>query len=459
MSPRWALTAANPLRLLVVVVVGAGLGGMIVRFSAGIALLAPALVGVLLLVALVRVLDPSPGHERTGRVMWWTMVAFVTHLVFGLVVTSAGGSIANLLESPDSFAYHRLAIRIVQHWTGDFPMPKLPAGKEGYYYMLAALYWAFGVQVVVGLVVNAVLSAALVPLVADTTRRLFGTAAADRVPPLLLLLPAFMLWPAQLVKEAPVLFLVALAANCGTRLTERFRALPLAGLAAAMAILLTFRGVVALVFAGGFLASIAFGRRQLLGGLGTGLGLASLVVLLLAFGVGYSGFDAAVNADLEQADAVRRDLAGTAGTGFDAEVDISTSKRALTYLPRGLVNFMYGPFPWQIQGLRQIPVVLDVAVWWFLAPSLLLGLRHGWRLLRRRLVVLVLPAFAAACLLSLAVGNFGTLARERMQVIVVLIPLVALGLSVRAARRVQAAEPGLVPALPPGQVAQPAGVA
>ncbi len=45
-----------------------------------------------------------------------------------------------------------------------------------------------------------------------------------------------------------------------------------------MALLLTLRGVVALVFAEGFLAAIAFGRRQLLGGLGTGIGLASLVV-------------------------------------------------------------------------------------------------------------------------------------------------------------------------------------
>ncbi len=96
---------------------------------------------------------------------------------------------------------------------------------------------------------------------------------------------------------------------------------------------------------------------------------------------------------------------------------------------------MFGPFPWQVQGIRQLPVVLDVAVWWFLTPSLWLGARQAWRILRRRVVVLAVPSLAAACLLSLAVGNFGTLARERMQVVVLLIPMVALGLAVRSARR------------------------
>lgn len=454
-SPR-VLSAAKPLRpVAATVIVGAVLGVMVVTSRVGIALLAPSMLGVLLLVVLVRNLDPSPDHERSGRVMWWTMAAFGAHLVFGLLITGAGGTISQLLEAPDSFIYHRLAIRIVEHWTGNFPMPKLPAGKEGYYYMLASLYWVFGIHAIAGLVVNAVLSAGIIPLMTDTTRRLFGTAAGDRVPPLLLILPSFMLWPSQLTKEAPVLFLVAFAANCATRLTERFRPLPLAGLAAAMAVLLTFRGVVAVMFAGGFLAAIAFGRRQLLGGLGTGLGLASLVVLLLAFGVGYSGIDAALNADLQRADTIRRDLSA-AGTGFDADVDISTSKHALSYLPRGIVNFMFGPFPWQIQGVRQIPVVLDVAVWWLLAPSLWRGVRHAWGMLRRRIILLVLPAFAATCLLSLAVGNFGTLARERMQVVILLIPLVALGLSVRqAVVATEAPEPDPEPAASPGALPQP----
>ena len=406
------------------------LGGMIVFVEAGLALIAPSMISVLALFILVRYLDPA-GDGRSSRVMAWTMVAFVAHFVFGFIVTHAGGMITQLLFAPDALTYNLQAVEIYRHWTADFPLPRLPAGKEGYYYLLAGIYRIFGVHAVAGLVVNAFLSAALVPLVFDTTRRLFGSAAAGWIPPLLLLLPSLMLWPSQLVKEAPILFLIALAANGATRLTDRFAFLPALGVALSLALLLAFRGHVALVLAGGVVASIAVGRRQVLGGLGTGLAMAALVVVLLSFGVGYSGFDAALNTDLDQANVVRRDLALSGRSGYDADVDISTSRQALSYLPRGLVSFMLGPFPWQIRGVRQLPVVPDVLLWWVLLPSLWRGVRAGWGLISRRVLVLILPAFTTACLLSLAIGNFGTLVRERMQVVILVLPFIALGLSLR----------------------------
>ena len=410
---------------------GVALGGMIVFVEAGFALVGPSMLGILLLYLLVRQLDAPEEAALSSRIMWWTMVAFGAHLVFGLIVTHAGGLIGEFLKAPDTFTYSLQALRIEQHWQGDFPMPALPRGKEGYYYMLAGVYRIFGLHSVAGLVVNALLAAALVPIVSDTTRRLFGPAAAARVAPLVLLLPSMMLWPSQLIKEAPILFLIAVAANGATRVTERFALLPLSMVAVAMALLLTFRGHVALVLAGGLVAAIVVGRREVLGGVGTGLVMTSLVVVLLSFGLGYSGFDAALNADLQQANLVRRDLALSGRSGYDAEVDISTSREALTYLPRGFVSFMLGPFPWQIRSLRQLPVLPDMIVWWALMPSLWRGLGSARKRVSRRMLVLVLPALTTACLLSLAIGNFGTLVRERLQVVILLVPLIALGLSER----------------------------
>ena len=426
-------TAPSLSRRTAVGVAGAVLGGLIVFLEAGLALVAPLMFSVLLLIVLVRLLDPGPENGRPSRMMWWTMVSFGAHLLFGVTVTHAGGLITDYLAAPDARAYDLLAVRITQHWGGDFPLPFLPAGKEGYYYLLAGLYWLFGAHTVAGLVVNAMFSAALVPLTFDTTRRLFGPAAAARVPALLLVLPSMMLWPSQLIKEAPVLLLIAVAANGAARVTERLSFLPLAAVALSMSLLLTFRGHVALVLAGGLVAAIGLGRREVLGGVGTGLVMASLLVVLLSFGVGYSGFDAAGNSDLEQANVVRRDLAVSGRTGYDADVDISTSKQALSYLPRGLVSFALGPFPWQISGARQLPMLPDMFVWWALVPSLWRGFGEARRRIGRRVLVLVLPALTVACLVSLAIGNFGTLVRERMQVVVLLVPLIALGLSMRGA--------------------------
>lgn len=422
-------------RALVVGISGLVVAVMIVHVEVAIALVAPALLAVLSLIAVVRFLGSDADNRQLRRVLWWTMAVFIVHLVFGLVVTNAGGGLSSLLKAPDAATYHHHALGILGHWTADLPMPELPAGKEGYYFLLAGVYWMFGVHAVAGLVVNAAMSAAMVPLMTDTTRRLFGPTAAMRVPPILILLPSLTLFPSQLIKEAPMLLLIAVMMNLSVRLSDRIGVLPLAGLAAVSALMLTFRGHVALVLFGGVVAGLAFGRRQVVGGMGTGMAILALVVLLFSFGIGYSGFDAAVNTDLEQANTVRRSLAVEGRSGYDADVDISTSKQALSYLPRGLVNFVFGPFPWQIRGARQLPVVPDVLIWWGLLPSLWRGIRKGWESQGRRILVLGLPAITTTCLLSLAVGNFGTLVRERMQVVILVVPLIALGLSLRGERR------------------------
>ena len=43
----------------------------------------------------------------------------------------------------------------------------------------------------------------------------------------------------------------------------------------------------------------------------------------------------------------------------------------------------------------------------------------------------LLPAFALTLVLALLIANFGTTVRERMQVVVILVPLIGLGWSVR----------------------------
>ncbi len=282
---------------------------------------------------------------------------------------------------------------------------------------------------------NAALAAALVPLVSDTTRRLFGAEAAARVAPIVVLMPGLFLWTSQLIKEAAILALIALSLNCAVRVMDRIALRPLIALTVSLALLFSFRGWVALVVAGGLVAAIAFGRRQLVTGVGTAMGVLGFVVVLLSFGIGYSGYQAAVTSDLAQANVVRRDLALSATTGYDPEADISTSQQALLYLPRGLLNLTIGPFPWQINSARQLPAVPDMVVWWLFLPSLFRGGREALRRAGRGILVIVLPSVTTACLLALAVGNFGTALRERSQIVVIVVPLIALGLAQRRKSR------------------------
>ena len=414
------------------VLLGLALGGVTAHFDGVLALLGPAALGVLLLAVLVCAMAADLADQR--RLLRWTMFALVTHLTLGLILHNLSGSLTQHLLAPDAGTYERVAKYLVTYWESGGPAPRLAPGKEGFYYLLGGIYWLLGPHAAAGLAVNATLAAAIVPIVTDTTRRLYGPSAARYVAPLVVLLPGFLLWWSQLLKEAGIAFLVAVAANCAVRLTERASVAALVGVAASLAVLFTFRAWVALVMAAGLVLGIAIGKDRLLSGLGAGLGGASLLAVLVALGLGYSGYRTAVNTDFEEADVVRKELATTAGSGFDADADVSTPLAAARYLPRGLLNFTFGPFPWQLRSARQLAVVPDMVIWWWLLPSLWLGLRAR-RLARRRSLALLLPAITASFLLSLSIGNFGTVLRERQQVIVLILPLIALGLSVRRERR------------------------
>ncbi len=92
---------------------------------------------------------------------------------------------------------------------------------------------------------------------------------------------------------------------------------------------------------------------------------------------------------------------------------------------------MFGPFPWQVRNLSQATALPDVLVWWWLLPSCWRGFRNAGRIASRRAVVAGFPVFLAAVILALAIGNFGTLVRERVQVVILAVPFVALGLALR----------------------------
>ena len=427
---------------LVLAGLAVALGGMVVHLEAWIALVVPGAVGVLFLAALVRLLTArldDPLEER--RILWWTLAAFAAHLVVGLLIMSSTDLRSYL--ATDSFTYHASALDIVRHWDSGLPLPLLPGGKEGFYYLLAGIYWVFGPHTSAGVAVNAMLAAALVPIVTDTTERLFGRSAARPVPPLMLVAPSILVLTSGLLKEAVILFLVAVAVNGAVRITHLLQVGPLLAVAGSLALLFTFRAWVALVLAQGLFAGVVLGKRQLISALGTGMSVVALLaVLVVPLGLGYSGYQAAIESDLEQANLVRQDLAVSASSGFAPEADISTSRQAVSYLPEGLVRFSLGPFPWQVSSVRQLPALADALFIWAMLPSLWVGLRVARRRIGRQLFVAVLPALATSVLLALSIGNYGAIARERMQVLVVVLPVMAFGLVERRRRRRFAAPPG-----------------
>ncbi len=430
-----------------VILIGVASGGLVGRHSAAVGLLALVVVGVLAVVATTEVLigrfdDP----EAVRLVRRWALASLGVHLAFGLLVVNIG-TLTTFL-GPDARTYDTVATQIAAHWSHGVAMPSLPAGKEGYYYVLAGVYWIFGHSTWAGVALNAMLAALLVPVVTDTTWRLFGRPAARYATAIVVVVPGIVLWTSQLLKEAAFVFLVAVAANCAVRLVHRYSAGPLLVLAVVLPVLLTFRSQLGVAVGVGIFAGIVLGRGEVAGGLVGGLLVAALAAGVVSLGVGSSGYDKALSANLRQANSARQGLA-VAASGYASQTDISTTSRAVTFLPQGLVTVAVGPFPWQLDGARQLVAIPDILVWWVLAAAFWWGQRAA-RQRGRQWLVLFMPSVAVAAVLALIIGNFGTVVRERMQLLVLLAPIMALGLAERRVLRDAAAadDPGLSPRVP-----------
>ena len=392
--------------------------------------------GVLFLALLTRGFgDSDQNHEPGPSLLTITLLCFATRVLIGIAIASSSALVEAL--GPDAKTYHLGALGILGSWNTGTQMTTLTiaAGKEGYFYALAGLYYVFGPYQVAGLVANAALSAALLPITYDTTRRLFGRQAARIAVVIVAVLPSFVVWTSQLLREAAVLFFLALAANAATRLTERTTPGLCATLGASLTILFALRANVALVATAGLIAGVAFGRRSILPGLATGAVTIGLVAMLLvSAGIGYAGFRVASGADLEQVSVARQDLSKGVASGFAPDTDVSTTSKALTFLPVSLPTFAFGPFPWQATNLLQWGGVLEALSLWILVPSAVRGIAGARKVAARRSYALTVPAFLLAASLSLLVGNFGTIVRERLQVTVLLVPLIAYGWTLRRGR-------------------------
>jgi hypothetical protein len=420
------------------------LGASIVRLGSVPAIVAPTVLGLMALVVLVHgLIRWSDDPEATVHIGRWTMASFVVHLVVGVALT--GSAVAAKYFGGDAFTYHDGAVGIVAHWQHGAPLPSLHGGKEGYYYLLGGLYWVFGAHKFAGVALNAALAAALIPIIADSTHRLFGPRSARYVAPITVLVPGMVVWTSQLLKEAPILFLLALAANCGVRLVHKVTWGPLLVLMATLPALLSFRGPIGLAALGGIVAGVALGKREVAGGVVTAMGVVAVVTIGLALGLGSSGYSTTVQTDLKTANLTRQDLAASGKSGFGHSADISTTQGAISYLPRGIAGFALGPFPWEISGTRQLIAVPDLIAWYILIPALWRGSRAASRRTGRRPLVLALPALAITIMVALVVGNYGTIVRERMQILVLMAPVIALGFAIVRPEKSQ--EPESVPAL------------
>lgn len=339
----------------------------------------------------------------------------------------------------DATTYDFVGNAQLSAWYGDryaLMLVNLFVGKGegsgwGMIYFVASVYGLVGRNMLAIQLINAVVGAVTAVIIFLCAQEVFGNLRVARLAAFAVAFyPSLVLWSSQGLKDAPIVFLLALSILATLRLGQRFSAKWIA--------VLTFSlfGLLSLRFYVFYMMVVAVGGAFILGmrAVTTQSFLRQfIVIIVLGLALTYMGVTRYANvqldtyASLDMVQRSRNDAAKSAQSGFAKDVDVSTASGAITAIPMGLIYLLFAPFPWQLASLRQSITLPEMIIWWASFPMLVLGL---WFSIKYRLRQ-ISPILVFSVMLSLAYsvfqGNVGTAYRQRAQLLVFYFIFVAVG--------------------------------
>ncbi len=339
----------------------------------------------------------------------------------------------------DALTYDFVGGAQLESWNGNYSslaVVNLFVGKGegsgwGMVYLVAAIYGAIGRNMLAVQFFNAVIGAATAPIIFLCAQQVYGNRKVSRLAAFgVAFFPSLVLWSSQGLKDAPIVFLLAFSILATLKLGQKLDLKYLASLVGALFFLLSLRFYVFYMITAAIGGSFLIGMREVSA---KSFLRQFIVVIALGLSLTYLGVTRYANVQmeafggLEQVQRSRLDAAKSAKSGFDKDVDVSTTSGALSTIPVGLLYLLFAPFPWQLASLRQSITLPEMIVWWASFPMLILGL---WFSVRYRLRQ-ISPILVFSVMLSLAYsvfqGNVGTAYRQRAQLLVFYFVFVAVG--------------------------------
>jgi hypothetical protein len=356
---------------------------------------------------------------------------FIGTLIFVLNLQSFFGG--------DALTYDFYGVQQMEAWNGSRYAQSLVnvfIGKGegsgwGMVYLVAGLYSFLGRNMLAVQFFNAAIGAATAPIIFLSAQQVYGNRKVARLAAFgVAFYPSLVLWSSQGLKDAPIVFLLALSILATLKLGQKLSVKYLVALVAALFCLLSLRFYVFYMILAAIGGAFLIGMRELSA---QSFLRQFVVVVALGLSLTYLGVTRYANVQMEtfgSMDSIQRsrqDAARTAKSGFDKDVDVSTTSGALTTIPLGLLYLLFAPFPWQLASLRQSITLPEMILWWASFPMLVLGL---WFSVRYRLRQ-ISPVLVFSVMLSLAYsvfqGNVGTAYRQRAQLLVFYFIFVAVG--------------------------------
>jgi len=309
----------------------------------------------------------------------------------------------------------------------------------GMVYVVAAVYQLVGRNMLATQLMNCVFGAATAVVIYLCAHHVFQNSRVSRLAGIAVAFyPSLVLWSAQGLKDGPVVFCLAMAILATLKLGEKLSLKYIAILVGVLLALIALRFYVFYMIAVAIGGAFIIGMQQLSA---TSFARQFIAMILLGLALTYIGVTRSATVQMEHYGNLqvlqnsRSDQARLAETGFNKDVDVSTTSGALSTIPMGVLYLLFAPFPWQITSLRQSITLPEMIVWWASFPMLVLGL---WFTIKYRLRM-ISPILIFTVMLTLAYsafqGNVGTAYRQRAQLLVFYFIFVAVGFVVMKEKR------------------------
>lgn len=345
----------------------------------------------------------------------------------------------------DAITYDFFGYAQMQAWQGDtyfkavsYRFAEGQASAWGMVRMVAVIYTIIGRNSLAIQFVNSVVGAATAILVFLCALQVYNNVRVAKIAAVFVgFFPSLVLWSAQGLKDAPIVFFLVLAILASLRLSEKF------SLKYAAILVLSLFSILSLRFYVFYMITVAIGGAFVIGLQKiTPTNFVRQFVVLILVGVSlmylgvtrYADSQLSRYASLETIQRSRNDLA-RAGSGFGQEVDVSTTQGAIATIPLGLVYLLFAPFPWQLASLRQSITFPEMIIWWASFPLLVLGIWYSIKYRLRQISPILIFTTMLSIAYSVFQGNVGTAYRQRAQLLVFYFIFVAVGFVLLKERR------------------------
>lgn len=339
----------------------------------------------------------------------------------------------------DALTYDFYGFAQMKAWGGDRYYGSLTnafvGGAEGsgwgMVYLVAAVYSLIGRNMLAVQFINAVLGAATATIIFQCAHHVFSNLRVPRFAAIAVAFyPSLVLWSSQGLKDAPIVFFLALSILATLKLGDKISFKYMGVLIGSLFALLSLRFYVFYMICVAIGGAFVIGMRALTA---TTFIRQFAIIIMLGLGFTYLGITRYANVqfgaygNLQQIQSSRLDAAQSAQSGFGKDVDVSTTSGAISAIPLGILYLLFSPFPWQVASLRQSITLPEMMVWWTSFPMLVLGLWFSIRYRLRQISPILIFTVMLSLAYSIFQGNVGNAYRQRAQLLVFYFIFVAVG--------------------------------